>query len=112
MDRLFETSECQLMFTEDDRSLAARAAQVRANETKCCEQMVSFVKAIRTDMASATKDWATARDRYRLTVSARLEAIESLQEIAEVAKELKDGEKGPVKAGKQDPKKKDNKKKR
>jgi hypothetical protein len=111
VDRLYETSECQLMFTEDDRSFATRAAQVRANETKCCEQMVSYLKAIRTDVKSATTDWATTRDRYRLAVSARLEAIKSLQQMADFAKKLKDGEKGQVKAGNQDPKKKSNKKK-
>jgi len=94
VDRLFETSELQLMFNEDDRSATLAADAIRNEIKKSSDQMGDIIKGLHNDFINSMKQWASDRARYREASIARVEAHATMLKMAEAAKALEEGEKG------------------
>jgi hypothetical protein len=93
-DRIKEVKELVAMFGEDDRMRCSLLQQQVNEGDKYVEGQVLAVNSMRDKSTSITTEWSEARNLYRVTATARKEALVDLKKMVEIAKHLGEGEKG------------------
>jgi hypothetical protein len=93
-DRIKEHKELLNMFNEDDRIKSNILIEAVKEGETLVEAQLFALNSMRSKTSDITSNWTEMRNAYRVTAAARKEAVAILLKMAEVAKNLGEGEKG------------------